>query len=63
MIYVESSEIGAKIPPTLPPDVKFDITGAMIQLFILKGVFTSLATSDANTHLANFMGSSFLYYT
>lgn len=39
MGYVEPTEKRAIIPPTPPPNFKFDITSAMIQLLNLKGIF------------------------
>lgn len=42
MGYVELVEMGAIIPPVLPPNVKFDITSAMIHLLKLKGVIFCL---------------------
>lgn len=52
--YFEPSEIRAIIPPALAPNVKFDITSAMIQMLNLKDIFLRFATYDVNMHLANF---------
>lgn len=44
------------IPPTRPPNVKFDITSAMVELLNLKGVIFGLSIDDPNIHLSNFIG-------
>ncbi|KAF3626798.1 hypothetical protein FXO37_30208 [Capsicum annuum] len=54
MGYVEPAEIEAIIPPPLPPNVKFDITSAMIEPLNFKGVFLRASTDDANLYLANY---------
>lgn len=49
-------EIGAIVPPLLPPRIEFNITNAMLQLLNLKGVFTGLPTTTTmNLHLMNFL--------
>ena len=56
MCYVEPAMTRAIVPPTLRPNVKFDITSAMIQFFNFKGVFFGSSIDDANMHLSNFIG-------
>ncbi|KAF3678893.1 hypothetical protein FXO37_04142 [Capsicum annuum] len=53
--YVEPTESGSIISPTLGHNVKFDITSAMIQLLNLKGVFLNAAKDDTNMHITNFL--------
>lgn len=56
MRCIELTETRAIIIPTLPPNVKFDITSVVNQLLNLKGVFVGLPTDDTNMHLTNFIG-------
>lgn len=46
--YVETTNIEAIIPPTLPPGIKFDIISAIIRLLNLKDMFVGLPTGDEN---------------
>lgn len=47
MGYVAPTKMGSIIPPTLSPNVKFDITSAIIQLLNLQGVFSGESTDNA----------------
>lgn len=61
MGYVEPAKTEVFFPPTLPPNMNFDITSAMIYILILKGVFSGVATDDSNMNLTNFTGICTLY--
>lgn len=54
--YIELIDIGTIIPPGLPPNVKFNISSAMILHLYLKSVFAGLPTNDENMHLENYIG-------
>lgn len=54
--YIETTEIGANIPPALPSNLKFDITSAMIQLLNLKVAFLGSDIVNRNMYLSNFVG-------
>lgn len=56
MGYIELVKIRSIMPPTLPPNVKFDIIGGIIQLLNFKVVFLVLEIDNANIHHANFYG-------
>lgn len=55
MGYVDPIETWAIIPPTLSPNVKFDITSVMIQLLNFKQVFVVSDKDETNINLANFV--------
>lgn len=61
MGYVEPVKTKSIVSPTLPLNVKFDITSVMIQLLNLKGVLLGSETDDVNMHIANFIGICILY--
>lgn len=54
MGYVEPTETGAIAPPILPPNIKLDITSAIIEMLNLKSVLSGEAIDDAKIHLENF---------
>lgn len=63
MGFIEPATIGTIIPHALPPNIKFDIIGIIIQLLNIKGVFLGLSRHDENMFFTNFIGINTFYTT